>query len=285
MTRVTKSLGAFGVEIEGLDLCGAIGDADLAWLRETIVDEGFVLLRDQPIGVDAQVALGQRFGPIEQLDSKATDEEPTMVVIGNVASDGTVLPSDNHYMMLITINEGWHTDSSFREIPASFSIFSCVVAPEEGGDTFYANQRVAWETLDPSLRERLRGLEGVHDYNAAYRRRGNEIGGIVGFDTECLRHPLVRAHPESGRTSLYVSEHIASIEGLPESESRALLNELLAHATAPARVYRHHWRVGDLAIWDNRTMLHKAQGFDERYARVMHHVRVAGFEKPIPATF
>jgi len=278
----TKTIGHFGVEVMGLDLTGVLSEDDLAALRETVMREGLVLVRDQPIAPDAHVALGKRFGPIEKL-VEDSDEEPSMVVIGNVAPDGSVSSNDSRHMRLISINEGWHTDSSFREIPASFSIFSCVVAPAEGGDTFFANQALAWQTLDAATRTQIAPLYGVHNYNAAYRRRGNEVGGMIGFDMEPTRHPLVRAHPETRETGLYVSEHITHIDGMPEAESRQLLDRLIAHATATQRIYRHHWQVGDLAIWDNRKMLHKAQGFDDRYARVMHHVRVAGSERPIRA--
>lgn len=282
----TRSLDPIGVEIEGLDLREAIDDASFAALRATVVREGLALFRAQPLEREVQVAIGRRFGPLEQLDVGAGDAEPTLVVIGNVDADGRVLPNDHPFMKLITINEGWHTDSSFREVPASFSVFSCVVAPPEGGDTFFASLRRAFETLPEDERARLLAepLDGVHDYAAAYRARGNAEGHIVGFDGPPIVHPLVRRHPESGRPGLYVSEHVSHVAGVPAEESRRMLDRLLAHATAPERVYRHQWQVGDVMIWDNRSMLHRAQGFDGRNARVMHHVRVAGDRAPVRAT-
>lgn len=287
----TKPLDPIGVEALGLDLRTPIDDATLAALRATVLDEGLVLFRDQPIEPEVQVALGRRFGRLEVLllDSEEADEDEASaegghVVIGNVGEDGRVLPDDHPMMKLISINEGWHTDSSFREVPASFSIFACVVAPEEGGDTFFASLERAWQALSPEEQARLYDLDGVHDYHAAYRRRGSEEGSVVGYHGPPLRHPLARRHPETGRTVLYVSEHVSHVAGLPEDESRALLERLLAVCTDPARVYRHHWHPGDIAIWDNRSMLHRAQGFDARHARVMHHVRIGGTEVPIRAT-
>ena len=277
----TRPLGPIGVEIEGLDLRQPISDSAFAVLRATVVEEGLMLFRDQSLEPETQIALGKRFGPIEQLVVGDEDEEPSMVRISNVDGSGRVRSNDSHFMRLITINEGWHTDSSFREIPASFSVFSCVVAPEEGGDTMWASLQRPFDALDDATRRRLIGRLGVHDYAAAYRARGNDEGGIIGFDSDPLRHPLVRAHPETGRPGLYLTEHMSEIEGLPEEEGGALLAELLALVTADDNTFRHHWSVGDVAIWDNRSMLHKAQGFDERHARVMHHVRVAGFEAPI----
>lgn len=278
----TRRLGAIGVEVLGLDLREILSDATFAELRRTVVDEGLVLVRGQALSAEKQIALGKRFGPIEQLVVADEDQEPSLVKISNLDGEGKVRSNDSRFMRLITINEGWHTDSSFREVPASFSVFSCVVAPEEGGDTFWASLQRPFERLDRATRDRLVGRAGVHDYAAAYRRRGNEEGGMIGFDSAPLRHPLLRRHPESGRPGLYVSEHMSEIDGLSDSEAESLRARLLELVTAEDNVYRHHWSVGDLAIWDNRSMLHKAQGFDERYARVMHHVRVAGFEPPIP---
>jgi alpha-ketoglutarate-dependent taurine dioxygenase len=200
-----------------------------------------------------------------------------------VDPEGHVLPDDSHFMRLISINEGWHTDSSFRPIPASFSLFSAIVVPPEGGDTFYTSLQRAWDALGDAEQRSLYGLRGIHDYAAAYRSRGSESGNAVGFDSPSVTHPLVRVHPETGRTGLYLSEHMASVEGLAHDESRAIIDRLIAECTREDRVYRHAWRVGDFAIWDNRSMLHRAQGFDGRHARVMHHVRVAGDVAPLAA--
>jgi alpha-ketoglutarate-dependent taurine dioxygenase len=280
----TRSLGALGVEIQDLDLSSDLTDGSFSALRSLVVDEGFVLLRDQSIEPDAHVRLGERFGALENLNPVGEDGAPGLVVIGNVAPDGSVLEAQSPFMKLISINEGWHTDSSFRPIPASFSLFKAVVVPPEGGDTFYASLERGLQSLTHEAQRSLYGLMAIHDYAAAYRRRGSESGSIVGFDDPPIAHPLVRRHPESGRPVLYVSEHVASIEGWAEREGRELLDRLLSETTREDRVYRHHWRVGDFAIWDNRSMLHRAQGFDEQHARVMHHVRVSGGEAPIAAS-
>ncbi len=280
----TRPLGGVGVEILGLDLREPLPEPTFEALRSTILDEGLVLFRDQPLDRASHVTLGRRFGPLENLTLDDGPDAPGLVVIGNVDAEGRVLPRDAHAMKLIAINEGWHTDSSFRPVPASFSLFSAVVVPPEGGDTFYASLERGWQALEESDQRALYGLSALHDYAAAYRRRGNERGGIVGFDSPPVSHPLVRRHPETGRPGLYVSEHVASIEGLDPEASRKWLDRLLRECTREDRVYRHRWRVGDLAIWDNRSMLHRAQGFDGRHARVMHHVRVAGAEPPIAAS-
>jgi alpha-ketoglutarate-dependent taurine dioxygenase len=279
----TRRLGALGVEMLDLDLRSEISDETFAALRDTIMDEGFVLFRDQPMERETHISLGERFGALENLNPVGDASAAGLVVIGNVDADGQVLASDSPFMKLISINEGWHTDSSFRPIPASFSLFSAIVVPPEGGDTFYASLEKGWEALSKDDRRLLYGLNGLHDYASAYRRRGSESGAIVGFDDPPIAHPLVRRHPETGRSLLYVSEHVASIEGWTLDESRRLLDRLIEQTTREDRIYRHHWQVGDFAIWDNRSMLHRAQGFDGQHARVMHHVRVSGGEVPIAA--
>ena len=279
----TKALGPIGVEIVDVTLRADLPDTVFEGLRSLVVDVGLVLFRNAALDPSEHIALGKRFGPLENLDPARDGGASGMVVIGNVDGEGRVLPNDNPFMKLIAINEGWHTDSSFRAIPASFSLFSAVVVPERGGDTFYASLTRGWESLPEDERTRLYELRAVHDYATAYRARGSTTGNIVGFDSEPVTHPLVRRHPESGRAGLYVSEHVSHVEGLPSAESDALLAKLLAAATHPDNIYRHRWEPGDFMIWDNRSMLHRAQGFDGKQARVMHHVRVAGSEAPIAA--
>lgn len=278
-----EPLAPLGAEIRGLALDAGISDSTLAELRRAVVGHGLVVLRDQFLAPDVHVALGRRFGEPERGGFNEESPDPDLIVIANRGADGRIFADDDVRMRLVAINEGWHTDSSFRPIPASFSLFSAVVAPPEGGDTFYASLRHAWESLDTEEQQSLRGLVGIHDYAAAFRRFGSRIDGNPIFDLPPVSHPLVRRHPESGETLLYTSEHVFGIEGMSDAEARPLLARLLAHVTRPEYVYRHSWREGDLAIWDNRSMLHRAQGFDARFARVMHHVRIAGTEPVIAA--
>ena len=122
-----------------------------------------------------------------------------------------------------------------------------------------------------------------NDYQKAFRRFGSTVPGNPIFDLPVVKHPLVRRHPESGETTLFTSEHVMGIEGLSDEAARPILERLLRVAIAPERVYRHHFRVGDLVIWDNRHMIHRAQGFDQEHVRVMHHVRIAGTQPVLAA--
>lgn len=277
-----RPLDPIGAEIRGVKLSDGLDEADFEALRRLVMEWGVVVLPDQHLTPAEHVALGRRFGVPERGAFNEDTPDPDLILLTNRGRDGKLLALDDVRLRLVAINEGWHTDSSFREIPASFSLFAAVVVPPEGGDTFFASLRHAWEALSPSDQNSVRGLVGIHDYAKAFARFGSTIPGNPIFDLPIVKHPLVRRHPETGETTLYTSEHVMGIDGLPDAQAQPILDRLLRTAIAPERVYRHHFRVGDLVVWDNRSMIHRAQGFDGKHARVMHHVRIAGTE-PVEA--
>jgi len=279
----TKSLGPVGVEVTNVDIRDELLEDDLATLRGLVLEEGLVLFREQPLGGRSQIELGRRFGALERLalDGESFDEKS--IVLANVDENGQNLSEDDQKMRMLSITEDWHTDSSFREVPAAFSLLSAVTVPEQGGDTFFASLQKGWDALSPDEQSRLYGLDGIHDYPSAYRNRGIEMADIAGFEMPIRIHPIVRRHPETGRTGLFLTQHMNAIEGLSEDEGSELVVKLLETCTHPERIYRHSWSVGDLIIWDNRSMLHRAQPLPDRTPRVMHHVRVAGSEPAIAA--
>jgi taurine dioxygenase len=279
-----RSLSPVGVEILGLDLRRPIAGAALADLRQVVLDAGVAVLREQSLTAAEQVAFGRCLGTIERGAVNDRTPDPDVILLSNVGADGRVLGADDPGMKLVAINEGWHTDSSFRTVPASFSTLSAVVVPTTGGDTLFASLQAAWQALGASEQASLYGLLGIHDYVAAYRKRAGRPGGAAPFDLPPVPHPLARRHPETGATVLFVSEHVGGIEGWAEGEAEPLLQHLLEVCTAPERVYRHRWSVGDLLIWDNRSMLHRTLGFDAHQPRVMHHVRIGGTEPALAAT-
>ncbi len=272
----TCLLDPIGAELRGADLGEGLDDALFGELKAALLEHGLVLLRNQTLTDEQQLALGRRFGPLEGEEFMVGREEPSLLVISNVRPDGTVAPAKTGQMRSISINEVWHTDSSFRETPAAVSIFRALEVAPEGGDTLFASLRLGWEELEPARREALHGLRAVHDYGAAYDRAGGRLPDEARALMTPKTHPMLRVHPETEKTGLYVSGHASHVEGMPSDEGRKLLEELVAWCTRPGRVYRHRWQVGDLVLWDNRCMLHRAQGFDEQHRRVMHHVRVAG---------
>lgn len=283
MSLEARPLGPLGVEVEGLDLRRPISDALWQALRALVMREGLVVFRDQPMSPEHQIELARRFGPLENTSLEDGPMDVSKIELSNVDATGRVLSDEDVRMQLVAVNEGWHTDGSFSEIPASFSLFAAVTVPPEGGDTLFASQQLGWEALAPAERAALFGLRGRHDYDRAYAMRQLDMRAVFEGPAPSSSHPLVRRHPETGRTGLFVSEHLYEIEGMPPEAARALVRRLLDVCTDPARIYRHRWSPGDLLIWDNRSMLHRAQGFDARHARVMRHVRVAGAESTIAA--
>ena len=283
MAERSQPLEPIGVELRGVDLGPGLDADAFARLKAALLEHGLVVVRDQRLAPDEQVALGRRFGAIEGQEYAMGSPHPDVILISNVDSQGRVVSRDHEMMKTIAINEQWHTDSTFRQVPASVSIFAAVVLPPEGGDTFYASMRRGWLDLPEPRREALRGLRAVHDYGEAYRRTGGAaLPAEISDGLPPITHPLVRRHPETGEESLFVSGHVYGVEGREPEEGRALVQELVAWCTRAERVYRHRWQPGDVLLWDNRCMLHRAQGFDGAHARVMHHVRVAG-EGPVVA--
>ena len=280
----TRSLGGLGVEIEGLDLRQPIEESIWRALRETVMREGVVAFREQPMDSAQQAALGRRFGELENTSADQRPLEESDFLLTNLDESGQILPDDDKLMQLVAINEGWHTDSSFRDIPASFSLFSAITVPARGGDTFFASLQLGWEALSLKEQASLYGLRGFHDYDRAYSTREVDLSDLFGGSAPSATHPLACRHPETGRTGLYLTEHMYEIEGLQAEEAAPLIRRLLEVCIDPVRTYRHAWSVGDLLIWDNRSMIHRAQGFDALYPRVMRHVRVAGSEPVFAAS-
>ncbi|MCH2170639.1 TauD/TfdA family dioxygenase [Myxococcota bacterium] len=278
-----EPLEPFGVELQGIDLGAGLSEAEFAALEAALFEHGLVVLRNQPVDLERQVALGRRFGELEGRDFTGTSAHPDVIPVSNLDADGNVQPLDTPTMQTFLINEGWHSDSSFREKPASVSLLASEVVPPVGGDTFFACLRGAWQSLPEDEQRALLGMRAIHDYANAYRNLGDKVSNAKVPELPGVTHPLVRLHSETGEFGLFLSSHTSGVEGLNDDEGRALLARLLAWCTREENVYRHRWSVGDLLLWDNRCTLHRAEGFDGQHARVLHHVRVAG-GAPLPAT-
>jgi alpha-ketoglutarate-dependent 2,4-dichlorophenoxyacetate dioxygenase len=270
---VIEPLSPIGAELHALDL-RELDDEMFPRLRAALLEHGVLVLRGQTLDDARHVALARRFGVLEALGRETGAQHPELIPISNRAPDGRVLPRSDAAMLGLAVNEQWHTDSSFRKVPSTVSVFRAEVVPAEGGDTCYASLRAGWLALSEREQAELEPLRLVHDYARSWDRLGASPPG--GFQNPPVTHPLVRRHPETGERGLYLSDHAYAVEGWPAAEGRALIERLLALCTRPDCVYRHRWRKGDVLIWDNRNMLHRAQGFDDAHLRVMFHVRVAG---------
>jgi alpha-ketoglutarate-dependent 2,4-dichlorophenoxyacetate dioxygenase len=196
--------------------------------------------------------------------------------ISNLARDGSVLARDDRRRLFNLGNMLWHSDSSFKRVPAKYSLLSARAIPGRGGNTEFADMRAAYDALDDEMKALVAGM--VCQHTQLHSR------GVLGFTDftaeERLRFApvpqrLVRRHPVTGRVSIFLSSHAASIDGWPVPEARALLRDLTEHATQREFVHAHVWRQDDLVMWDNRTTMHRARRYPAEEARDMHRTTVA----------
>ena len=277
----------FGAEVRGVDLSAPVDDPTVGRIVDALNEHAVLVFPGQALDDEQQIAFSRRFGPLETSIRK---DRPRHVRRAEVSDISNI---DEHGRMLDPADEGaiynagnrlWHSDSSFKRVPAMASLLSAREVPPEGGETEYADMRSAWDAL---AEEKRRGLEGlIAEHSFVYSR------GLIGYDqfTEAERaavppvpQVLVRTHPGTGRKSLYLGSHASHIIGWPVEKGRVLLRELLEFATQPRFVYQHKWQVGDLVMWDNRCVLHRGRPWDEsRYPRVMHRTTVAGDGPTVP---
>ncbi|WP_424814793.1 TauD/TfdA dioxygenase family protein [Roseococcus sp. YIM B11640] len=269
----------FVAEVTGIDLREKISPATATEIHAAMDRYATLIFRDQALDDAQQRAFGEALGTIEA--SRATvDAEKTRLAdktindISNLAPDGTILAADARRRMFNLGNQLWHSDSSFKAVPALYSMLHARVIPPSGGATEVADMRAAWDALDPEMQAKVRDL--VCEHSLLYSR---QLLGFTEF-TEAERasfapvqQRLVRYFPTTGRRSLFLSSHIGRILGWPVPEALALVRDLMEHATDRRFVYSHAWRVNDLLMWDNRTTMHRGRSYDDkRYPRDMRRV-------------
>ncbi len=278
---VTPVQGDFVARVTGLDLSNQLDEGDFGQVRDAFHRYAVVVFPEQALTDDEQIAFSERFGSLEvslRKDRQRRIDNPRISDISNVDEKDRVFDPDDERAIYNAGNRLWHSDSSFKRVPAMASLLSGREVPPEGGETEYADLRGAWDALPA---DRQRGLPSlVAEHSFVYSR------GLIGYDqfTDAERaavppvpQAVVRTHPATGRKSLYLGSHASHILGRPVDEGRTLLRELLEFATQPQFVYRHVWRQHDLVMWDNRCVLHRGRPWDERrYRRVMHRTTVAG---------
>lgn len=270
--------GSFAAEVLGLDLGQPLADDDFRRIHRAHLDHHVLVFRDLRITPEQQIGFSRRFGPLQihVLHQFQLSGHPEILIVSNIVENGRPLGLGDagHY---------WHSDLSYVEKPSLGSMLLAQELPDRGGDTLFADQHAAWDALPEALKTRVRHLRAEHSYLAKYeelRARSPWRPKLSAEQIAQVRpsvHPVVRVHPETGRLGLFVSEHFTTrIVGLPEAESRALLDELFAHSTRPEFQYRHHWRAGDMVFWDNRSVLHLATGCPEHLRRRLHRTTIEG---------
>jgi len=281
--EVTALHPTLGAQVRGVDLTRLVPPEVFAEVEAAFARYAVLVFPEQPVTDEQQLAFSRLFGPLEVNPNYAGARmrlRPDVADISNLDAKGRVLARDDRRNLFNIGNQLWHTDSSFKRIPAKCSLLSARELPSPGpmggGETEFADLRAAWDALPETRQRELDGLVVEH---SIFRSR-SQIG-FADFNDEIFKQlppvpqALVRHHRYSGRTSLYLASHASHIIGWPVEEGRALIEELIAFATQPQFVYRHCWTVGDLVMWDNRCTMHRGRPYDDRQPRVMHRTTVS----------
>ena len=280
---ITELKPGFMGEVSGLDITQPLTRAQVAELEAGMDRYAVLIYHDQRFTDAQQKAFSLNFGPLEETAggnvTKDADRrlDPDMADVSNLGADHKPLARDDRRRLFNLGNQLWHSDSSFRAVPAKYSLLSGRIVVDAGGNTEFADMRAAYDALDPTTKAEIEDL--VCEHSLIYSR------GTLGFtelsDEEKrmfkpVRQRLVRTHPVTKRRSLYLSSHIGTILGWPIPEARAFIRDLTEHAVQPAFTYAHKWRQYDLVMWDNRSTMHRVRRFDESQVRDMRRTTVAG---------
>jgi alpha-ketoglutarate-dependent taurine dioxygenase len=260
---------AGGAAIAGIDLAEPLATEARDQIRAALLEHQFLVFPGQTLTREAQYAFTAQFGEVERHGGHRGENkrQDRAHITANLDADGN--PSDRFAK---GANYRWHTDKPYYARPPALTTLYAVELPPEGGDTEFANTALAYATLSDDIKRRIEELRVVFQWEAG-RRPGYYANELPPVD-----HPLARTHPETGKTALYLGNHALRIAELPEDEGVALLASLLRHTTQPRFIYAHRWRDGDLVMWDNRCLLHRAVANYEmnRYRRVMHRNVIKG---------
>ena len=271
-----------GAEIRGVDLGRPVPLDVFATIDAAFNRHAVLVFPRQPLGDEQQIAFSRLFGPLETSPEYAGSKKSRLphreiADISNLDPDGRVMSAEDKRLLFNRGNQLWHTDSSFKYVPARCSLLSAREIPPAGGETEFADLRAAYDALPE---ERRRALEGLVAEHSIFRSRA-----LIGFTefNEDIRRELppvpqlvVRRHASSGRKTLYLASHASHIIGWPLEDGRRLIEELIAFATQPQFVYQHRWRVGDLVVWDDRCTMHRGRRYDDtKYRRDMHRTTVS----------
>jgi taurine dioxygenase len=270
--------GPLGAEIIGLDLSKTLDAEDFATIHRAHLQHHVLVFRKQRMQPEHQIAISKRFGPLQihVLKDFQLPGYPEIMIVSNIKENDKPIGLGDAGIF-------WHSDLSYVPTPSLGSMLHAQELPSEGGDTLFADQHTAWETLPDDLKQTVAGLQAEHSYLCQYetlRAKSPWRPKLTQAQVDAVPpvvHPVVRTHPETGRKTLFVSEHFTTrILGLSPSESDDLLQRLFAHATATELVYRHSWQPNDLVFWDNRSVIHLAAGTPDHLRRKLFRTTIEG---------
>jgi alpha-ketoglutarate-dependent 2,4-dichlorophenoxyacetate dioxygenase len=281
--RIFPATDEFVAEIGDIDVGEPLADADWTAVQAAFERYSVLIFPDQRLSQEQHLAFARRFGPLETSVYAISQEHDRLRVgseiadVSNIDDQDQILTVDSRKRAIEAGNRLWHTDSSFKRVPAKASLLYCREMPPVGGQTEFADMRAAYDALAPAMRARLDGL--VAEHALMYSRA--RLGFTDFTEAERSRLPpvpqvMVRRHPGSGRKTLYLASHAGRVLGMAEAEGKALIDQLLAHASQRQFVYPHRWRVGDLVMWDDRCTMHRGRPYEDlRWRRDMQRATVA----------
>lgn len=271
-----------GAEIRGVDLSKTVPEDVMSDIRNIWLDHVIAVFPEQEIDDEQHIAFSRRFGELEMINMSAlqADARPEIYQATNLDKDNNLMVDDDPVMVINRGNQKWHSDSSFKCVPANGSMLHAYIVPgeDEGGETEFANMIAAYDALDDDMKKKCDDLIVIHDFY--WSRRDVQERAFTQAERDAIppvRHPLVRVHPETGRKAIYVGSHAREIEGMDFEEGRKLIDFLIEHGTKPEFTYQHKWKVGDVVLWDNRSALHRGMYYDDtKVKRRLHRTTLAG---------
>ena len=272
----------FAAEVGDIDLSAPLTPTDLGDIKQAFASYAVLIFTDQKLSQDQHLDFARNFGPLETTIALHRKDaqlrlRKEFADVSNLDPNNAVWGKDSRQRMFQLGNRLWHTDSSFKRLPALASLLYAQTIPPVGGHTEFADERAAYDALPEAMKRRLDGLVAEHSiFNSRAKLGFTDFSAEEQQGMPPVPQVLVRIIPETGRKSLYLASHAGRILGLPEQEGRALIEELVAHATQRQFIYTHRWRVHDLVIWDNRCTMHRGTDFDDlRWKRDMQRATVS----------
>ena len=277
----------FAGEVSGTDITRPLGRADVAAIVAGMDRHAVLVFRDQRLTDEQQLAFSRNFGELEFTRGTGISKpgelrlNPAFADVSNLDTNNQPLARDNRRRLYSLGNRLWHSDSSFKAIPAKYSLLSGRIVSEKGGETEFADMRAAYDALDATTKAQIEDLVCEHSLLYSREQLGFDLTPEERTTMQPVRQRLVRTHPATGRKSLYLASHIGTIIGWPMQEARAFIRDLIEHATQPQFVYAHKWRPWDLVMWDNRQTMHRVRRYDESKPRDMRRTTVGGTETTV----